>query len=90
MIFVPPARPGESYCPGKRRRRGIRARWLLSVAVIAVTGAVKAVTGNVTGITRGRDPCAGRDRHCAAVTAMAGGLPRSLLADGPGLFCSTH
>jgi hypothetical protein len=65
MLFVPPARPGESRCPGNRRRRGIRARWPLSVAVIAVTGAMKAVTGDVTVVTRGRDPCAGRKRHRA-------------------------
>jgi hypothetical protein len=52
-------------------------RWPLSVTLIAVTGAVKAVTGDVTVVTRGRDPSAGRDRHCAAVTAVAGGLPPS-------------
>jgi hypothetical protein len=90
MFFVPPARPGESRCPGNRRRHGIRARWPLYVAVIAVTCAVKAVTGAVTETTRGSDPCAGRERHRAALTAVAGGLPRIPLADGPGLFCSTH
>jgi hypothetical protein len=62
--------------PGNRRRQGIRARWPLSVAVIAVSGAVKAVTSDVTAVTMDRDPCAGRDRHLVAVTAVAGGLPR--------------
>ncbi len=41
--FVLPARPGESRCPGGRRRRGNRARCPLSVAVIAVAGTVQAV-----------------------------------------------
>jgi hypothetical protein len=90
MLFVPPACPGESRCPGNRRRHGTRARWPLSVAVIAVTGTVDAVTGDVTVVTKGRDPCAGLDRHRAAVTAVAGGLPLSPRADGPGLLCSTH
>ena len=60
FVFVPPARPVESRRPGGRRRRGYWARWLLHVAVIAVTGAVKAVGSAVTGavgaVTRGRDP----------------------------------
>jgi hypothetical protein len=52
--------------------------------VIAVTCAVKAVTGDVTAVTRGResrDPCAGRDRRRATVTAVAGGLLRGPRAD---------
>jgi hypothetical protein len=74
-----PPCPGESRCPhdSDRRRRRIPAHWPLSVAVIAVTGAVKAVTGDGTAVTRSRDPCAGRDRHRAAVTTVAGGLQRS-------------
>ena len=40
ILFVPPARPGESRCPGGRRRRGNRAPWPLPVTVIAVIGAV--------------------------------------------------
>ena len=86
-------RPGRTARAGRNRRRhGIRARWPPSVAVIAVTGAVKTGTGDVTAATRGRDPCTGRDRHLAAVTAVAGGLPRSPRADGPGRFrvCSTR
>jgi hypothetical protein len=74
--FVPPARPGEIRCPCCRRRRGNRARWPLSVTMIAVTGTVQAVGGTVTGtvaaVTRGRDPCSGSDRLRAAVTAVAG------------------
>jgi hypothetical protein len=72
-FLVLPARPGGSRCPGGLRRRGIRARWLLSVAVIAVTGAVKAVTGAVTAVTRGRDPGLNVSGTVLAVTAMAGG-----------------
>jgi hypothetical protein len=68
--------------------------WPLSVTMIAVTGSVEAVTVGVTAVIRGRDPCAGRDRHRdrTAVTAAAGGLPRSPRADGPGRFrvCSTR
>ena len=41
---------------GDRRRRGIPARCPLSVAVITVSGAVKAMTGDVTAVTRGSDP----------------------------------
>jgi hypothetical protein len=82
--FVPPARPGESRCPCGRRRRGNRARWPLSVAVIAVKGTVQAVGGSVTGavtaVTRGRDPCAGRDR----LRACRDRRGRSLPAESPG------
>jgi hypothetical protein len=46
--------------------------------VIAVTGAIKAVTGAVTTVTR--DSCAGRDRHRAR-RAHRG---RSSLAESPG------
>ena len=42
---------GGSRCPGGRRRRGIRARWPLSVTVIAGTGTSKAVIGTVTVVT---------------------------------------
>jgi hypothetical protein len=63
--FVSPTCPGESNCPCCRRRSGNRASWQLYVTVIAVTSAVKAVggavTGAVTAVTRGRDPCASRD-----------------------------
>ena len=52
---------------------GPAGRWLLSVAVIAVTGAVKAVTGAVTAVTRGRDPGLNVSGTVLAVTAMAGG-----------------
>jgi hypothetical protein len=33
LLFVPPARPGESRCLGGRRRRGFRTRWPLSITV---------------------------------------------------------
>ena len=52
ILFVPPARPGESRCPGGVGRRGNRARWPLPVTMIAVTGAVKAVTGAVIGAVK--------------------------------------
>ena len=69
IVFVLPTRPGECRCLGGRRHRGIRALWPFSITVLAVTGAVKAVGGAVTGtvpaVTRGRDPCAGRGRHRA-------------------------
>ncbi len=56
----------------------------LSVTVIAVTGAVKAVggavTGAVTAVTRGRDPCAGCDLHSACRDRRG----RSSLAESPG------
>jgi hypothetical protein len=90
MLFIPPASPGESRCPGGRRCRGILACWPLSVAVIAVNGAVNAVTGDLNAVTRGRNPCAGRERHRAAVTTVVGGLPRNPRADSPGLCCLTH
>jgi hypothetical protein len=81
---------GESRCPGGRRRRGNRARFPLSVAVIAVNGTVLAVggavTGAVTAVTRGRDPCAGRDRLRSC--AVAGRSPLSRRASGPGLHRS--
>ena len=72
-FFVLPARPGESRCPGRRRRRGIRARSPLRATVIAVTGAVKAVgravTGAVTAVIRGRDPAPDVSGAVPAVTA---------------------
>jgi hypothetical protein len=52
--------------------------------MIAVTGAVKAVggavTGAVTAVTRGRYPCAGRDWHRACRDRRR----RSSLAESPG------
>ncbi len=52
--------------------------------MIAVTGAVKAVggavTGAVTAVTRGRDPCAGRDR----LRACRDRRGSSSLAESPG------
>ncbi len=75
---------GESSCPCGRRRGRNRARWPLSIKVIAVTGAVKAVGGAVTGavttVTRGRGPCAGSDRHRACRDCSR----RSSLAESPG------
>ena len=66
----------ESRCPGGRRRREIRARWPLPVAVIAVTGAVeavsRAVTGAVTAVIRGRDPVPDVTGTVLAVQAGAG------------------
>jgi hypothetical protein len=87
--FVPPASPGESSCPCCRHSSGNRARWPLSVAVIATTGTVQAVgsavTGAVTAVTRGRDPCAGRDRlracQCSGSSDCSG---RSFPAGPPG------
>ncbi len=82
--FVPPARAGESSCPCCRRRRGNRASYPLSVAVIAVTGTVQAVGGAVTGavtpVTRSRDSCAGRDRLSACRDCSG----RSFPAESPG------
>ena len=75
---------GESRCPGGRLRRGNRARCPLSVAGIAMTGTVLAVGGSVTGavtaVTRGRDPCAGRDR----LRSCRDRRGRSLPAESPG------
>ncbi len=65
MLFVQPARPGEAIAPATDAAAESRPRWPLSVAVIDVTGAVKAVIGDVTAVNRGHDPCAGRDRHRA-------------------------
>ncbi len=65
MLFVQPARPGEATAPATDAAAESRPRWPLSVAVIDVTGAVKAVIGDVTAVNRGHDPCAGRDRHRA-------------------------
>jgi hypothetical protein len=84
LILSRPTRPGESRCPCSRRRRGNQASFPLSIAVIAVTGTVQAVggavTGAVTAVTRGRDPCAGRDR----LSACRDRRGRSLPAESPG------
>ncbi len=71
-FFVPPARPGVSRCSGGRPRRGFRTRWPLSVTVVAVTGAVNAVTGVVTGVTWGRDPALDVTGTVPPVIAVAG------------------
>ena len=74
---------GQSRCPGGGRRPGNPARWPLPVTVIAVTGAVKAVTGAVTGavkaVIRIRDPA---PTVTGAVPAVTAG--RSSLAESPG------
>jgi hypothetical protein len=45
--------------------------------VIAVIGAVKAVTGDVTAVTRGRDPGLDVTGSVPVVTTVASGLPSS-------------
>ncbi len=90
--FVPPGQrarfPQRRRPPGQRLSPG-RA---LSVAVIAVTGTVQAVGGAVTGavtvVTRGRDPCAGCDRLRACRDRVAGRSLLSRRASGPGLHRS--
>ncbi len=62
---------------GGRRRRGFRTFWPLSVTVVAVTGAVTAVT-------RGRDPALDVTGTVPAVIAVAGCHSPSRRADGPG------
>jgi hypothetical protein len=92
VVFVPPARPGGSRCPGGRRRRGNRACWPLPVTVIAVTGAViaagVAVSVAVTTVPRGRDPAPAVTGTVPAVTAVAGRPSLSRRAGGPGLYRS--
>jgi hypothetical protein len=61
-----------------RRCRGNRARCPLSVSTMHAVGG--AVTGAVTAMTRGRDPCAGRDRLHACRDRRG----RSLPAESPG------
>jgi hypothetical protein len=80
LCFVPHTRPRESRCSGGRRRRGFRTRWPLSVPVVAVTGAVYAVTG----VTCGRDSALDVTGTVPAVIAVAGCHSPSRRADCPG------
>ena len=75
--FVPPDRPVESRCPGCRRLRGFLTRWPPSVTVVAVTGAVTAVTW-------GRDPALDVTGTVPAVIAVAGCHSPSRRADHSG------
>ncbi len=58
--------------------------------MIAVTGAAKAVTCPVTAVTRAVTPALNVTSTVPALTAVAGGLPRSFQAEGPGLFRLTR
>jgi hypothetical protein len=77
--FVPPARPGESRCPGGRRRCRNRARWPLFVTV--ATCAMEAVSGAVIGAVT---PAPAVTGSVPAVTAVAGRPSLSLRAGRPG------
>ena len=56
--------------------------------MVAVTGAVNAVTGTVTAVTWGRDPALDVTSTVPAVIAVAGRHPLSRRAEGPGLLCA--
>ena len=58
--------------------------------MVAVTGAVNAVTGTVTAVTWGSDPALDVTSSVPAAIAVAGCHPLSRRAEGPGLFCAPH
>jgi hypothetical protein len=83
ILSHPPARAAlvKSRCPGCRRRRSFRTR---PFNVVAVTGAVNALTGAVTAVTWVRDPALDVTGTVPAVIAVAGRCSLSRRADGPG------